>query len=85
MDFCPACGFEQDEPPWRGEAGSLEICACCGLQFGYDDACGGSLERRTGFYQGWRAKWRLDGYQWWSTRPPPAGWSPQEQLANRDF
>lgn len=37
VDLCPACGFEQGEPPWQDGVGSQDICECCGLQFGYQD------------------------------------------------
>lgn len=84
VNFCPACGCDQTEPPRRDDIPSMEICKCCGLQFGYDDAFG-EPDMREAFYRGWRAKWRLDGCRWWSTSGPPDGWSPKEQLASRGF
>src|SRR2546421_398332 len=35
---CPACGYALGFAPWDGESPSDEICPCCGIQFGYDDA-----------------------------------------------
>jgi hypothetical protein len=82
MNLCPACGLEQDEPPWRDGVGSQEICSSCGLQFGYQDACGGRVDLRPGFYVGWRVRWIWEEHPWHSRTPgPPAGWSPHEQLA----
>lgn len=36
---CPICGYEGlAEPPYYDDfAGSNEICACCGFEFGVDD------------------------------------------------
>jgi len=86
VNLCPACGFEQDVPPWQDEVGSLEICPCCGLQFGYHDACGGRPDLRPGFYVGWRVRWVWEGHPWHSkTSKPPSPWSPQEQIARLDW
>lgn len=37
---CRVCGLVQEQPPWSedGEVASFEICSCCGVQFGYEDA-----------------------------------------------
>lgn len=81
--LCPACGYELAEPAWADGEGSQEICTCCGLQFGYYDAIGGREDLREGFYVGWRVRWIVEGYPWWSSptmKPPPDG-SPKEQLA----
>jgi hypothetical protein len=78
---CLACGYwGLTEPPWRGGSASDEICPCCGLHFGYDDAFGGRVDLRPAFYHGWRLKWRKAGMRWWSPDPPPVGWDPEEQL-----
>jgi hypothetical protein len=81
VNLCPACGFELDEPAWSDGFGSQEICPCCGLQFGYDDACGGRSDLREGFYIGWRVRWIKEGHPWSGarTRRPPE-WSPTKQL-----
>lgn len=39
---CPVCGHALDAPAWSGGAPSFEICAGCGIQFGFDDVRGGS-------------------------------------------
>lgn len=78
---CPACGFLLDFAPWEGELASDEICPSCGIQFGYDDAAGGYLERRQEVYRQWRKRWIEGGMRWWSSAsPPPLEWDPQAQL-----
>jgi hypothetical protein len=39
--LCPVCGFGLWFQPWRAESPADEMCPCCGIQFGYDDAAGG--------------------------------------------
>lgn len=82
MNLCPACGCEIGEPAWSDGYGCLEICDCCGLQFGYQDTCGGRADLREGFYLGWRVRWISEGHPWHSrvTRPPK-DWSTEAQLA----
>ena len=75
--LCPACGFRGlTEPPWHGDSPSDQICPSCGIQFGYDDAG----RRTANFYAGWRGHWVVAGMPWWSTQPPPDGWSAEEQV-----
>jgi hypothetical protein len=83
--LCPVCGFaELYEPAWRHGSGSLEICRCCGTQFGYQDiqAVHGVRERFE-IHDDLRAKWIADGMRWTSCgiEDPPTGWDPQSQLA----
>jgi hypothetical protein len=82
---CLACGFGiAVQALWVDEAASDEICPCCGLHFGYDDAGAGRGDPRSEFYDGWRARWIMDGYPWFSTATlPPEGWSGPEQVATR--
>lgn len=62
MATCPVCGFDElDEEPWRDGSGSQEICPSCGVQFGYEDACGGDIGRRREFYEQRRAEWIARG------------------------
>ncbi len=60
-------------------AGSLEICPCCGIQFGYTDMVGGRDDRRPGFWAGWGGRWYHAGMPWSSTTGPPSGWDPEVQ------
>lgn len=72
---CRVCGLVQEDPPW-GESGtdpSHDICACCGIEFGYEDATPVGAHRA-------RARWRSAGYRWWSPEQRPQGWGPEEQL-----
>ncbi len=75
---CPACGFDGLFAPWDGPTPSDEICPCCGIQFGYDDA---DPRSRFDVHAAWRAKWLDAGARWWSsTRREPVGWKPETQL-----
>lgn len=72
---CRVCGLLQSEPPW-GEDGkdpSYEICDCCGVEFGYEDATPAGVVRA-------RKKWRESGYRWVESSARPEGWDPAEQL-----
>jgi hypothetical protein len=74
---CRVCGLLQDEPPW-GEDGTIatfEICACCGVQFGYED-CTPATTRS------YRAKWLADGARWFDARQAPSEWLLDVQLTN---
>lgn len=81
--MCPACGYEElPEPPWWDDISSLEICPCCGIQFGYDDLAnkGGTRAEK---YERWREKWKSEGFPWFSpSRQPPSNWSPERQVKN---
>lgn len=84
-NICPACGFPSlDEAPWSLDGGgSEEICPSCGIQFGYDDFCGGDAEQRKRFYEDWRLRWVAEGMPWSSLGvSSPNGWNPAEQLKN---
>jgi hypothetical protein len=84
MSTCLACGFDgiAIAELWDGDVASDEICPCCGLHYGYDDAGHGRGDPASEFYDGWRAKWASDGHPWFSTAThPPDGWSASEQVA----
>ena len=60
---------------------SFEICPCCGIQYGYDDAAGGKAETRPDIYAHFRESWKHAGLKWNSrAEPPPPNWGPNEQL-----
>lgn len=74
---CPACGFDLGFEPWtKGEA-SFEICPCCGIQFGCDDA---EPSKRAQLHAEWRQRWIAEGMLWWSGRGEPADWNALEQV-----
>jgi hypothetical protein len=80
----PYCGYDGlREPPWSAVGSpSDEICSCRGIQFGYDDAAGGSPALRQGACEGWRRDWVAQGMPWFSSkRQPPEGWYPVSQIA----
>lgn len=72
---CTVCGYPSlDEPP-VDEYGcaSFDICSCCGIQFGYHDACRSHEELRR--------KWIAEGIPWHSELVhPPNGWNATDQL-----
>jgi hypothetical protein len=72
---CPVCGFPGlDEAPCDDHGcASFEICPCCGIEFGYDDATTSHSELR--------ARWIAGGKCWRSDREPPTGWDADTQLA----
>ncbi len=75
MNKCPVCGYNGLHEPAYDRHGyaSFEICPCCGIEFGYEDA------RRS--HESLRDKWIARGMPWWSdVRKPPAGWDPVQQL-----
>ena len=76
------CGYNLSFEPWKDDSPSDEICPSCGIHFGYDDHLAGNKDLRPAFYKGWRGKWRLDGYKWWSDNLPPANWNGEQQLKN---
>src|SRR5262247_3286879 len=78
--LCSVCGYDLGKPTWRGNWPSFEICPCCGIQFGYDDATGGDKTARQEIYRRWRRDWIKRGMHWWSSRPAPSDWNPIRQL-----
>lgn len=44
--LCLVCGYDLGFAPWVGVFPSDEICPCCGIQYGYDDAAGGNINER---------------------------------------
>jgi hypothetical protein len=80
LTCCIVCGFDLGFKPWNEDSPSDEICPCCGIQYGYDDADNADLQRQQ-VYEQWRLRWVKGGMTWWSkSRLPPAGWNPALQL-----
>lgn len=78
--LCPVCGYDLDFQSWDGQSPSDEICPCCNIQFGYDDAAGGDTERRREIHAKWRADWIDAGMPWRGHgHAAPNGWDPRKQ------
>jgi hypothetical protein len=75
--FCRVCGLPQEDAPWGedGRTPTYEICPCCGVEFGYEDA-------RPESVRSYRAQWMGSGAQWFSPNDRPAVWELEEQLRN---
>lgn len=74
--FCPVCAWDQlEEAPWGedGKTPSYDICPCCGVEFGNEDADPGFKARA-------RERWIASGGEWFEPAKKPRGWSFEEQL-----
>ncbi|MEQ6970647.1 hypothetical protein [Pectobacterium polaris] len=74
---CRVCGAEQSDPPWgdNGKDATFNICDCCGVEFGYEDATLTGIKR-------YREKWLTSGAKWNSEKSKPENWLLDEQLKN---
>ncbi|NRQ38334.1 hypothetical protein HII36_41880 [Nonomuraea sp. NN258] len=72
---CRVCGLEQASPPWGadGKTPTWEICACCGTEFGYQDATPKAVMRA-------RTSWISRGYPWHEESARPAAWRLEDQI-----
>lgn len=73
---CLVCGFPAlTIAPYSDDGiASFDICPCCGVEFGYDDA--------TRTHADLRARWVAGGMKWWSqSSMAPAAWDPTAQVA----
>jgi hypothetical protein len=74
---CRICGLLQEDPPWGEDdkTPSFEICACCGVEFGYEDINFVSIRN-------YRARWLEEGAEWFDVKAKPMEWNLEEQLKN---
>lgn len=74
---CRVCGAEQLDAPWGDdeESPTYNICDCCGVEFGYEDATLQSVKQ-------YRAKWLDSGAKWNHKKSKPDNWSSEEQLSH---
>ena len=76
---CPVCGYPDFQPFDGYGLTTFEICPACGSQSGYEY----SEKSVEADFLRLRQSWVLDrGAQWFSSKSPPDGWDPQEQLRN---
>jgi len=75
---CRVCGFidADGELPWGKDGGSptFDYCACCGVEFGYQDSDYESMKA-------YRRRWLHGGAKWDDEIAMPADWNVAEQLA----
>lgn len=67
--YCRVCGYLPPSPPW-GESGkepSFEICPCCGVEWGYEDALDAGVVR-------FRSCWLAQGLNKWLRESPDASY-----------
>ena len=75
--YCRVCGLYIQDLPW-GEDGSsptYEICACCGVEFGYEDSTLESIRK-------YRKEWIDGGAVWFESSEKPPSWNLAKQLKN---
>lgn len=74
--LCRVCGFDLGEDfPWGpdGRTCSFNICPCCGVEFGYEDATPEGILK-------FRAEWFATGGLFRDKSQRPPGWSRVMQL-----
>lgn len=78
MYICPVCGYDElDELPYDDGTPSMDICDCCGFQFGVTD-----YDEHISFEE-WRQRWIAIGMPWGNDEiEKPENWNPREQLQN---
>ena len=75
--YCRVCGLIQDDPPWGNDNNtpSFNICSCCGVEFGYEDATLNAIKN-------YRTTWLANGSEWFETKDKPIEWLLENQLKN---
>ena len=74
-DFrCRVCGLKHESPPWGedGRTALFELCACCGVEWGYQDCLPKAV-------RSYRERWPNDGSDWHRPELRPANWDLDEQ------
>jgi hypothetical protein len=74
---CRVCGYISSEPPYGedGNSPTFDYCACCGVEYGYQDVTPEST-------RWFRKKWVDGGYIWDEPKLRPMNWDLEEQLKN---
>ena len=76
--LCPVCGCPLNAIPWVDGVASDEICRCCGIHFGVDDAVS-DLETRDEIHRKWWDKWSKSGRKWQGAGGSPTDWDAMRQ------
>lgn len=73
--MCGVCGRCHEDLPWGddGNTPTFNICECCGVEFGYEDATPQGIERL-------REAWINNGAPWLNLSKRPHGWNLSAQL-----
>lgn len=77
-NICRICGCKYyNFHPWGGDCktASFEICDCCGVTFGYEDAT------KIGIL-GYRKEWIATGANWKNLDQKPSDWTLEGALLN---
>ncbi|MDE0547415.1 hypothetical protein [Microbacterium sp. C7(2022)] len=74
--YCRVCGYEPADAPWGadGTEPSWEICPCCGVEFGYEDASAAGVRK-------YRERWVAAGAPWSDPTTPLDDLELNERLA----
>lgn len=72
---CRVCGYQPGTEPWGedGTVASFDLCACCGVEFGYQDSLPEGARR-------FRGRWLASGAQWSDRRIEHDGLRTEERL-----
>lgn len=75
LHYCRVCGLWFEDPPWGedGHSPDFTFCACCGVEFGYQDC---KPEGARLFRKAWIEK----GANWDEPKMRPANWRLEAQL-----
>lgn len=73
--FCRVCGLRADQPPWGadGRTPVFEMCPCCGVEHGYQDASAAGARR-------FRTAWLAGGARWQDPSVPSDGLATDARL-----
>ena len=75
--YCRVCGYQPGFLPWGddGKSPTYEICACCGVEYGYEDCTIISVKA-------YREKWVAEACVWFDRKLKPQNWIFKEQFEN---
>lgn len=73
--YCRVCGYDPGYPTWgdEGELPTFDICACCGVEWGYEDSSDASAEQ-------YRERWLRAGAVWADRSLPNDGLTVEQRL-----